>query len=115
MMSYKLKFLPMLVLLSACGPEVIREAQPILNSVKINEIFSIALEEDHNKGETWQMVKDVNTRAFENLGSNWHGSEKGVRFNLIPLHSGIYKITFQKTRMGEQVEKRSFLLLVKDS
>lgn len=100
------------LLFYSCGLQEVKEAEPVLNPVKKNQSFFIALQEDHSKGETWQMVKDVNTAAFENLGSNWHGPEKGVRFNLKALKSGIYELSFEKTKMVELVEMRTFIILV---
>lgn len=84
-----------------------------MNPVKQHQTFSIALEEDHSLGETWQLVKDENSQAFENLGSNWRGSKKGVRFHLKPLQTGTYRLSFKKTRMGDSVETRYFLVEVK--
>lgn len=99
-------------MLYSCGLPEVHEAEPVLNHVKLNQAVSLALEEDHSRGETWQLVKDVNSEAFENLGSTWKGSKKGVRFNLKPLKSGIYRLTFKKTVMGDSAGSRSFLLRV---
>ncbi len=67
-------------LLGSCRYSEIKNEAPAINFVKVNEKFRITLPEDHTKGETWQVKRDENYQAFEDLGSVWHGSLSGQIF-----------------------------------
>lgn len=101
------------MLLISCRYSEVKGEFPEINRFKIGEKFRITLPEDHLKGETWQIKKDENYRAFEDLGSVWHGQAKGVDFNLKALSSGQYTLEFSKTVYQERQEMKQYIVNIK--
>jgi hypothetical protein len=98
-----------LALFSCRYPELKQQA-PEVNHVKLGQKFRITLPEDHRKGETWQLKKDEHYRAFEDLGSVWHGVDKGVDFNLKSLLSGQYTLTLHKSYHQDSLEIKQYIV-----
>jgi hypothetical protein len=97
-------------LLSSCRFSELKKEAPEVNSIKTGEKFRISLAEDHAKGETWYLKKDENYQAFEDLGSVWHGPEKGIDLNLKALKSGQYTLTAVKICYRDSVELKQYIV-----
>ena len=95
---------------SSCRYPEIKKLAPEVNSVKKGDKFRVTLPEDHKKGETWQIKKDDNYQKFEDLGSVWHGAEKGVDFNLKSLSSGQYTITVIKYTFQDSTDLKQYIV-----
>jgi len=100
----------MVLFVSSCRYPELKKLAPEVNSVKMGEKFRITLPEDHKKGETWQIKKDNNYQKFEDLGSVWHGAEKGVDFNLKSLSSGQYTITVIKHTFQDSTDLKQYIV-----
>lgn len=101
-------------LLGSCRYSEIKNEVPAINFVKVNEKFRITLPEDHTKGETWQVKRDENYQAFEDLGSVWHGSEKGLDLNLKSLISGQYTLTIYKRTYQDTLDFKQYIVNIGD-
>lgn len=104
----------MLLVVSACGYTNLKQEAPQINYLKVNQKFSITLPEDHQKGETWQVVKDENYQAFEDLGAVWHGTEKGLDINLKCLSSGQYTISLIKRVYQDTLDNKQFIVNIEN-
>lgn len=102
------------VLFSTCRYSELKNEAPAINFIKINEKFRITLPEDHSKGETWQVKRDENYQAFEDLGAVWHGPEKGLDLNLKPLSSGQYTLTFHKRAYSDTLDFKQYIVNIED-
>lgn len=102
------------LLLNACRYTELKLEAPGINTLPLSEKFRITLPEDHSKGETWQFRKDENYQAFEDLGSVWHGAQKGVDFNLKALSPGQYTLEIIKLVYRDSVERKQFIVNITD-
>jgi len=92
----------------------LKKEAPEINFLKAGEKFRITLPEDHNKGETWQLKRDENYQAFEDLGTVWHGVEKGVDINLKALSSGQYTLNLIKTSYKNKQDFKQYIVNIED-
>jgi predicted secreted protein len=99
---------------SSCRFAEVKKEAPEINFLKTGEKFRITLPEDHRKGETWQVKKDESYQAFEDLGSVWHGVEKGLDINLKALSSGQYTLSLVKTTYKDSLELKQFIVNIKE-
>jgi len=99
---------------ASCRFSELKKEAPEINFLKTGVKFRITLPEDHLKGETWHVQRDENYQAFENLGSVWHGPEKGLDINLKTLSSGQYTLSFIKRTYKDTLEFKQFIVNIAD-
>jgi hypothetical protein len=105
-----LLFLTLTIAVWSCRYPELKLQAPELNTIKVGQKFRITLPENHQKGETWQLKKDESYQAFEDLGSVWHGNEKGVDFNLKALYSGQYTLTLVKIQYSDSLILKQYIV-----
>jgi predicted secreted protein len=98
----------------SCRLAELKKEAPEVNFLKTGEKFRITLPEDHSKGETWQLKRDENYQAFEDLGTVWHGAEKGVDINLKALSSGQYTLNLIKTIYKDSLDNKQYIVNIKN-
>ncbi len=76
-------------------------------------LFSIALPEEHEKGQTWSVVSTHNTTSFSYLKSNYRGKTAGITdFIFESKKSGIDTLQFNLTAYGEVIQHHKVVVNV---
>jgi hypothetical protein len=99
---------------SSCQYAELKKEAPAIHTLKTHEKFRITLPEDHSKGENWQVKRDENYQAFEDLGSVWHGPKKGLDINLKPLISGQYTLTVINRSYRDTLAIKQYIVNIED-
>lgn len=112
--SHYLKVLT-LVLLSACRHEPLAGEAPAVNEVRTGKKFAVNLPENHSKAQLWHLVDNYDKNKVRNLGTVWHGNEKGIDFNFQALAAGNVTLTFVQRTYADSTSSTSYLLRIIDN
>lgn len=76
-------------------------------------LFSIALPEEHEKGQTWSLVSNKNKKVVSYVKSNYRGKTAGITdFIFESINPGIDTLQFNLTAYGEVIQHREVMVSV---
>ena len=102
--------LQLFLCLQFCSLTVIKEESPKINTVRKGSKFKINLPEDHSSGYLWQLSENYNKTLIQDIGAVWHGSEKGIDFNLKALSVGETTITLILRKYNDTATIKTFIV-----
>lgn len=98
----------------SCSYRQVKNTSPEINSLWVDEKFTINLPEIHSDGYNWMLQNDYDPKLLKDLGAVWHGEQKGTDFNFKTLGVGRTTLTFVKRKYTDTAAIQQYILEIID-